>query len=69
MGHDYSGAVTQFAAAKERMPHWVPLRIGLSVALKGAGKKREAFEELKQALVLAPESDAMKAGIAAMDEK
>jgi Flp pilus assembly protein TadD len=63
MGRDYAGAVGQFKGAKDRWPHWVPIRIGLSVALVGAGKKAEAQQALREALEIEPESEAVKAGL------
>jgi tetratricopeptide (TPR) repeat protein len=63
LGKDFAGAAEQFKAAKERWPHWAPLRAGLSAALVSAGKKDEAVQELREALKIEPESKDIKAGL------
>jgi tetratricopeptide (TPR) repeat protein len=58
-------AIAQFQAAKRLLPDWVPIRLGLGVALHGAQKDTEAMKELTEAQALEPESEAVKAAIAA----
>ena len=58
-------AIAQFQAAKRLLPDWVPIRLGLGVALHGAQKDTEAMKELTEAQALEPESETVKAAIAA----
>jgi Flp pilus assembly protein TadD len=64
--NDNAEAITQFRAARRLMPHWVPIRVGLAVALDRAGKPNEALSELAEAQALEPESEPVKAALSAI---
>jgi len=66
LARDYPGAIQQFEAARRRLPHWDPIRLGLSAALCGAGRSDEALRLLRQLLALNPASNEIKANIAAI---
>ena len=63
---DYAGAVEQFRAARRLLPHWLEIRLGLSSALNGGGHNAEALQELNEAQAMDPQSEAVKAGVAAV---
>ncbi len=61
---NYPAAIAQFEAARQRLPHWPSIGLGLSAALCGANRPEEALRLLTELQALHPQSEEVKAGLA-----
>jgi tetratricopeptide (TPR) repeat protein len=65
-GRKFEEAIAQFETAERLLPHSVPIRLELSRALQSAGKPQEAIAQLKEVLLLEPDSDEARMGLAVL---
>ena len=63
---DLPGAIEQFQAARQLLPHWGPLRLELAAALSRAGRMQEAAAELEAAREWEPQSREIEEALGAL---